>query len=279
MRVEDLRILTERMHEQFALRPVLAAELEWYVWPTTASPPCPPSHPFDNIANWVRDAASRLTIPLESVEPERGPGQLECALPPTTDALALAEALTGLRKAFTEEFRIHGYTTCFDAKPFSASDGSALHIHVHLEDALGNNLFWKDGQELSQTLAYALAGLLTTMEKNLPVFASTEASRARFVAGWHAPVNASWGNNNRTVALRLPDGTGGLAGSAALTQASPRRVRRIEHRVAGADANPHAVLAAILEGIHYGLTHQIMPPEPTHGDASHPQYGLKPFFS
>ena len=38
--------------------------------------------------------------------------------------------------------------------------------------------------------------------------------------------------------------------------------RRIEHRVAGADANPYLALATVLAGIHYGLEKQLMPGDP-----------------
>ena len=42
---------------------------------------------------------------------------------------------------------------------------------------------------------------------------------------------------------------------------------RIEHRVAGADANPYLMLASILAGIHHGLSNQIEPSEPIEGNA------------
>jgi glutamine synthetase len=42
---------------------------------------------------------------------------------------------------------------------------------------------------------------------------------------------------------------------------------RIEHRVAGADANPYLMMAAILAGIHHGLTNQIDPGEPIEGNS------------
>ncbi|MEW5669964.1 glutamine synthetase, partial [Pseudomonas putida] len=34
---------------------------------------------------------------------------------------------------------------------------------------------------------------------------------------------------------------------------------RLEHRVAGADANPYLMLAAILAGVHHGLTNKVEP--------------------
>jgi len=59
--------------------------------------------------------------------------------------------------------------------------------------------------------------------------------------------------DNRTVALRVPTENSHSA--------------RLEHRVAGADANPYLTLAVILAGVHHGLTHQIEPQAPIEGNA------------
>jgi len=53
------------------------------------------------------------------------------------------------------------------------------------------------------------------------------------------PLNDCWGFNNRTVAMRVP-------------HSDPANLR-IEHRIAGADANPYLVTAAVLAGILHGL--------------------------
>ncbi|MEL6750880.1 MAG: glutamine synthetase, partial [Pseudomonadota bacterium] len=69
----------------------------------------------------------------------------------------------------------------------------------------------------------------------------------------YAPTRANWGDNNRSVALRLP--------------AAPEQARRIEHRVAGADANPYLVLACILQGMMDGLAAGTEPPPALTGNA------------
>ena len=79
----------------------------------------------------------------------------------------------------------------------------------------------------------------------------------RLRPGTHAPSAAAWGYENRTVAIRIPGGS--------------LNARRIEHRVAGADANPYLVLAGILAGALVGIERQIAPPDPVTGDA----YALK----
>src|SRR5690606_37935374 len=42
---------------------------------------------------------------------------------------------------------------------------------------------------------------------------------------------------------------------------------RIEHRLAGADANPYLLMAALLSAIHYDITNRIEPPPMTEGNA------------
>ncbi len=42
---------------------------------------------------------------------------------------------------------------------------------------------------------------------------------------------------------------------------------RIEHRVAGSDANPYLMLAAVLAGIHHGLSNRIEPDDPVEGNS------------
>jgi glutamine synthetase len=69
----------------------------------------------------------------------------------------------------------------------------------------------------------------------------------------YAPTAPTWGHNNRTVALRIPTGA--------------PAARRVEHRVAGADANPYLVLAAVLAGIHHGLSKELEPDAPITGNA------------
>lgn len=267
----------QRLLDDFSVRPIVAAELEWYAWPQGEQGPQSLSISMEDITAWVHDAAAEHAITLESVDAERGPGQLECSLPPTPDAAQLAQHLTLLKMSIASVFQRHGHATSFAAKPFADQYGSALHIHLHLEDAAGQHLFWKEEDALSPMLAQAIAGLLATAQESMTAFAPTPDSWKRFTPGWHAPINASWGGNNRTVALRLPDGTGALSGAEALLHAAPSRYRRIEHRIAGADSDPASVLTAILSGVHHGLTHQLPPPAPIHGDASHMQYALTPF--
>jgi glutamine synthetase len=91
------------------------------------------------------------------------------------------------------------------------------------------------------------------MAEAMLLFAPNANSFRRLRPRSYAPTAPSWGENNRTVALRVPLG--------------PPAARRIEHRTAGADANPYLVLAAVLAGIHHGLDHGLEPDAPITGNA------------
>jgi glutamine synthetase len=75
------------------------------------------------------------------------------------------------------------------------------------------------------------------------------------------PRTLDWGYNNRSVAFRIP--------------VSDASARRIEHRVAGADASPHLVMAAVLAAIHHGITHKLAATDPV----THRVQGVLPEFA
>ena len=88
--------------------------------------------------------------------------------------------------------------------------------------------------------------------ESMAILAPHAHSYRRFKANSYAPVAPTGGVNNRTVSLRIPAG--------------PPPTRHVEHRVAGADANPYLVLAALLAAAHYGIANKIDPGPPVTGD-------------
>jgi glutamine synthetase len=83
------------------------------------------------------------------------------------------------------------------------------------------------------------------MADSMVVFAPHANSWRRLASRSYAPVAPTWGFNNRSVAVRLPAG--------------PIAARRFEHRVAGVDANPYVVAAAVLAGLRRGLESRLDP--------------------
>ena len=86
-----------------------------------------------------------------------------------------------------------------------------------------------------------------------PFYAPNANSYRRFRSMSYAPVAVAWGVNNRSVSLRVPAG--------------PAASRHVEHRVAGADANPYLVAALVLGGMLHGIERRIDPGPPVTGNA------------
>ncbi len=201
------------------------------------------------------DAAARaLGAPADAATAEFGPGQFEINLGHTADPLAAADHAITLRRAIRGVARRHGMDACFMAKPYGDQSGSGQHFHVSLIDVEGRNIFDAGKRDApSSTMRAAVGGLLETMAESTLLFAPHLNSYRRLRPGSYAPCIAAWGLDNRGAAVRCP----ALRGPAA----------RIEHRVAGADANPYLALAAILSGMLRGLERGADPGEPVEGEA------------
>lgn len=257
------------------MTPVIALEVEWYLIPEHA---VSDGEAFVQTFIQVLDEVSRdAKLSLHSISPEKGMFQVEAALHPEKDITLLIEKYEKLFLFIEHAAAKVGALADFSAKPKDNDYGSGIHIHVHLEDAEGQRVFYKTEEGLSDALRYSIGGLLETMEAFLPAFIPDALSWNRIVPGFHAPVNNCWGFNNRTTAIRLPDGIGEYKGATEIARQAPGHSKRIEHRVAGSDADITEVIRAILVGIDKGLSEKIEPPLPIFGNADDAQYGLERF--
>lgn len=273
----DPRHVLRGVMERFAadgLTPVVACELEYYLVdpkrtaaggielagarPTGERPTLHGVYglrELEDFGGFLRElwaVADVQRVPLEGAIAEYAPGQLELTLRHGPDALRAAdEALMYKRIAKGVAVR-HGVEATFMAKPFSERSGSGLHLHVSVNDAKGDNIFASEDPAGTPALRHAIGGMKATLADGMAIFAPNANSYRRFRANSYAPVAPTWGVNNRTVSLRVPAG--------------PAKGRHIEHRVAGADANPYLALAALLAGVHHGLSGKIDPGPPVVGD-------------
>ncbi len=199
-------------------------------------------------------------IPIKGALCEFAPGQFEINLGHGADMVAAADQGVMLKRCIKAAARATGQRATFMAKPYAEQSGSGLHVHLSLVDAEGRNLFGQT-EHGEQHLRHAVRGLQDLMPESTLLFAPNANGYRRLRPMTYAPTAPTWGWNNRTVALRIPPG-----GPAA---------RRIEHRVAGADANPYLVLAAVLAGVLHGLAHRKEPTPAIEGNAyAQPQPSL-----
>ena len=203
----------------------------------------------DALLEDIRLACDSQGVPLTAIHSEFSPGQWEINTHHTSDPLQACDHAMLLKRIVKGVARHHGMAATFMAKPFGDYAGSGLHIHASVYDAQGSNIFssQKDSSHPagSEPLRHAIGGLAQTMVESMAIFAPNANSYRRFKHGSYAPVSPTWGYNHREVALRVP--------------VSSEHNRRIEHRVAGADANPYLTMAALLAGIHHGITNQCDP--------------------
>ena len=199
-------------------------------------------------------------LPVDAVMQESGPGQFEINLKESADAVGAALNGLLLKRAVKAAARAHGLEATFMAKPHHDWAGSGMHIHLSLLDQSGQNVF--AGDPISALFRHALGGMRDTMADFMAVWAQSANAYRRYVPKSYVSMAAHWGFNNRTVALRIPRSNG--------------TATRIEHRVAGADANPYLVIASILAGMRHGMTNSIDPGPAVVGDSDEIEAPLLP---
>ncbi len=196
--------------------------------------------------------AETQNIPVDAVIQEAGPGQFEINLKHKNDLVSAALDGLLLKRAVKAAARAHNMEATFMAKPHHDWSGSGMHIHTSLVDAKGNNLF--AGDPISPLFRHAIGGLAATMGDFMAVWAQCANSYRRYQPKSYVPMAPHWGYNNRTVSLRV------LNGSPTAT--------RVEHRIAGADANPYLVLAGVLAGMRHGMVNKLDPGVEITGNAA-----------
>lgn len=198
----------------------------------------------------ITDAARAQGLPLAGAVAEYGLGQFEVNLEHLADPVAAADHAALLRRLVRGVARAQGQEATFMSKPFADQPGNGFHIHVSLVDAQGRNRFAQAGGEA--LLRHAVAGMQATMLDSIAFLAPNFNAHRRYL-GLFVPTSRAWGHNNRSVAFRIPDAGG--------------EARRVEHRVAGAEASPHLVMAAVLAAVHHGVIRGLEPTAPSTGDA------------
>ncbi len=183
-------------------------------------------------------------LPVDALTQESGPSQFEINLKHSSDVvqaaldgLLLEARHQGRRPRARSQRHLHG-----QAAP---RVGRLGHAHSHEPARQGRRQRVRRRSPVSPLFRHALGGLRETMGDFMAIWAQSANAYRRYVPESYVSMAPHWGFNNRTVALRIPD------------QMGPGT--RVEHRVAGADANPYLVIASILAGAAHGIANKIDP--------------------
>jgi glutamine synthetase len=275
-----------KLYEDKGWQPIVAPEVEFYLTKRCTDPDLPLEPPigrsgrqesgrqsfsidaaneFDPIMEDVYDWCEKMHIDIDTLIHEEGPAQLEFNFR-HGDALQLADQVFIFKRTVREAALKHNIDATFMAKPIANEPGSAMHVHQSVVDkATGKNIFSNEDGLASQTFYQYIAGLQTYIPKIMPIFAPNVNSYRRYLPGadGNAPVNLEWGEENRTVGLRVP-------------QSNPAG-RRVENRLPGADTNPYLVLAGNLLCGYLGIVNELTPRKPVTGRHGEEAEGELPF--
>jgi glutamine synthetase len=254
--------------------PIVAPELEFFLVATNADPDYPLEPPigrsgrretgrqsygvdavneFDPLFEDVYDYCEAQGIDIDTLTHEAGAAQMEMNFNHGPAMLLADQAFLFKRSVREAAFRHKVYAT-FMAKPMEHEPGSSMHIHQSILDSKsGRNLFTTKNGKDSKLFHHYIAGLQKHLPAVMPLLAPNVNSYRRLTPFSDAPINTHWGYDNRTVGLRVPH--------------SEPADRRVENRLAGADANPYLAIAASLACGYLGMTEKLKPRSPVQGSA------------
>ncbi|MGA0704382.1 MAG: glutamine synthetase family protein [Steroidobacteraceae bacterium] len=278
------RYLLRRVMELYAAKgwkPVVAPELEFFLVEPNVDADYPLKPPvgrsgraeagrqsysiaavneFDPLFEDIYAYCEAQRIDIDTLIHEDGAGQMEINLI-HGDPLELADQAFLFKRTAREAALRHKMYATFMAKPMADQPGSALHIHQSVVDAkTGQNIFSNAEGQPSKLFFAHIAGLQKFMPAAMSLFAPNVNSYRRITRYNMAPINVQWGYDNRTAGLRVPT--------------SPPDARRVENRVAGADANPYLAIAASLACGYLGMVGNLTPTDPISSSAYEMPFAL-----
>jgi glutamine synthetase len=203
--------------------------------------------------NEILETCETMGLPLEGLHEESGAGVLEAAIT-VDDALRSADNAALFKAAIKVLCQRGGLMATFMARWSPDWPGQSGHIHLSLAGEDGPAFYDEAAhQTISKTMRHFIAGQQALMPELLAMVCPTVNSYRRLIPGFWAPTAATWGVENRTCAIRAIPG-------------SPK-AQRVEYRIAPADSNPYAALAAALGSGLWGVENELEPGDPIVGNA------------
>lgn len=268
-------------YEREGWRPLIAPELEFYLTKPNPDPDYPLEPPigrsgrqglgrqaysisavdeYDKIVDDIYDFAEAQGLEIDTIIQEAGAGQLEINLR-HGEPVALADQAFLFKRTIREAAYRHGCYATFMAKPMENEPGSAMHLHQSVSDiATGRNIFSDEDGGPSQAFYGYLAGQQKYLAAGAILLAPYVNSFRRLIPDAAAPINLEWGEDNRSAGLRVP--------------IAPPEARRVESRIAGADANAYLVAAVSLAAGYLGMKEGLTPRPAIAGNAYRNEYDL-----
>ena len=215
---------------------------------------------FDPIFEDVYDCCEKQELDIDTLIHEAGAGQMEInfnhgdPLDARRPGLPVQAHAPPGRPAPRDLRHLHGQA---DGQ---SEPGSSMHIHQSISTTqTGRNLFADSGRP-RHARSSALIGGLQKLPAGGDAAARAQCELLPPAAGpiRRRPINVHWGSTT--------------APSASACRCPSRPARRIENRIAGADANPYLAIAASLACGYLGMVDRLKPTDQIEGSA----YRMRP---
>jgi glutamine synthetase len=247
---QEIHELTNTLKDQFSMIPKLGVEIEFYLRDKVGDL-C-----SDEQIEKFRDNLLAKNILLTE---ENGPQQFEIQINHTSDISKLIDEISLAKSLLNSLADSLGLKAIFRPKPFKAAHGSSMHFHLSLHDKTEHNIFSDNTINTNELLNNIINAILSMLNQYMHFMCGDDAEEyQRFIPNFMAPVNVSWGGNNRTTAIRVPESTS--------------YNRRIEFRIPSASCEPQKIIHFLLLATINGIKHPSWPIKRTYGNASDEQY-------
>ncbi|WP_341786762.1 glutamine synthetase family protein [Rickettsia endosymbiont of Cantharis rufa] len=237
---KQLEKIIVQFHQDYNLIPIIGVEIEFYLSPNI------------DIAKFEILSRKYLArFKISKIKKEEGNNQFEIDLPPSANLIQyiknILEVRTILKKMAQQ---LNGYID-FSPRPFLDDYGSSMHFHINFNSEF-NDYY----------IILAAQGLCHYMLDTLLAFMPTTLDYSRINKKFMAPTHISYGGNNRSVAVRIPNSF----------------PKRLEHRLSSPETDPYIAIFTILKSILLALKspNSLQKIEKIYGNAFDPQYNLTP---
>lgn len=204
-----LSLLVDKFNAR-GLRPVVAAELEFFLYDLSSGEPSAISSPItrrrfdttelmsvdhlDHLDLFLSDlhkSCEKQGIAADTMVSENAPCQYEVNLLHVDDPVRAADDTVLFKRLIRGVARKHGFGATFMAKPYGDQAGNSMHVHFSLIDGDGNNVFNDGSDEGSDIMQHAVGGLLNRLCETTLAFAPHFNSYKRLCPGLLAPINVT----------------------------------------------------------------------------------------
>jgi glutamine synthetase len=199
---------------------------------------------------WLLDSLHATGVDVITSNVEYGPGQMEINYAPSP-GIAAADCAFVFKNAVKELAQQRGMMASFMTRPYADQSASGCHYHHSLLGRDGANAFADPGAPdgLSALARHWIGGQMAHAPALAAIAAPTVNCAKRYKLFSFAPMNVTWGYEDRTAALRVKGARGDET--------------HLENRMPCAGSNPHLVMAAVVAAGIDGVERGLEPPSPT----------------